>query len=672
MCEGRELGGYAMAETSLLRDLVILFAAALPIVVIFERLNIPAVVGFLIAGIVIGPHGVGLIAHSADVESLADIGLVLLLFVVGLELSFAQLARIGRIAVWAGGLQIVVTTAVAGGAARLAGLPLAESVVLGFLAVQSSTVIVLKILADRDEINAPHGRITVGVLLVQDLCLVPMVLLTRFLSGPATGSGAAVLVVLAKAAAAVGLIVVAARLLLPAALRQIVALRSRELFTGSLILFSLGTAWLAAQFGLSLAIGALIAGLVISESEYSHHAIADILPFRDAFNSIFFISIGMLVHVAFLWNHLPALVAVALLVLVVKAVIAWGVVLPVYPSFRVAVISGISLAALGEVSFVLARFALPSGLLPQAHYEAFVAVAVLTMLAAPFLIRMAPAAAARMQGWLRVVEPVTEQPAPSGNHVVIIGYGLNGENLAHVLRQTGLPYLILEMDPKRVNAARERGEPVRYGDAARPEVLRQAGIATAHAVVVAISDPVATRHIVALTRQSNAHVPLIVRTRYVAEMDELHSLGATEVIPEEYETSVEIFARVLRRLRVPRNVIALQVELIRKQGYRMLRGLELPRQTLDQLGHILAATTIETFMVPRSSPVIGQSIRGLTLRRRTGVTIIAVVRDGQPFTNPSPDWTIQAEDILVMLGSHAQLDRAMRVLGEPQAEDERS
>jgi CPA2 family monovalent cation:H+ antiporter-2 len=254
------------------------------------------------------------------------------------------------------------------------------------------------------------------------------------------------------------------------------------------------------------------------------------------------------------------------------------------------------------------------------------------------------------------------------NHVIIIGYGLNGENLAHVLRQTGVPYFILEMDPERVRTARRRGEPVLYGDAARPEVLRQAGIGAAHAVVVAISDPVATRHIVALTRQSNAQVPLIVRTRYVAEMDELRSLGATEIIPEEYETSVEIFARVLRRLRVPRNVIALQVELIRRQGYRMLRGLELPRQTLDQLGHILAATTTETFMVSQPSPAIGRTIRGLTLRRTTGVTIIAVVRDGQPFTNPSPDWEIQAGDILVMLGSHAQLDHAMRLLGENEAE----
>jgi len=661
-----------MGEASILRDLVVLFAAALPIVLVFQRLNIPTVVGFLIAGIVIGPHGVGLIAQSAEVESLADIGLVLLLFVVGLELSFAQLARIGRIAVWSGVLQIVVTAGCASVAAHVAGLPLAESVIIGFLAVQSSTVIVLKILADRNEVDAPHGRISVGILLVQDLCLVPMVLLTRLLATPAAASGFTVLVVLTKAAGAVASIVVVARLLLPAALRQIVALRSRELFTGSIILFSLGTAWLASQFGLSLAIGALIAGLVISESEYSHQAIADILPFRDAFNSIFFISIGMLLHVDFLWAHLGPLLGAALLILTLKMVIVWGVVLPFYPSFRVASITAVSLAALGEVSFVLARFALPSGLLPAAHYQVFVAVAVLTMMAAPFLIHAAPLVAAAVQGWLRIVEPATLAAAPAGSHVVIIGYGLNGENLAHVLRQTGLPYVVVEMDPQRLSAARGRGETVLFGDAARPEVLRQAGIATAHAVVVAISDPVATRHIVALTRQSNAQVPLIVRTRYVAEMDELHRLGATEVIPEEYETSVEIFARVLRRLRVPRNVIALQVDLIRRQGYRMLRGLELPRQTLDQLGHILAATTTETFMVPQSSLAIGRPIRDLKLRRTTGVTIIAVVRDGKPVTNPSPDWDIQPADILVMLGSHAELDRAMRRLGENDTEDDLS
>jgi CPA2 family monovalent cation:H+ antiporter-2 len=655
-----------MAEAPMLRDLVVLFAAALPIVFIFQRLNIPSVVGFLIAGVVIGPHGVGLIAQSADVEKLAELGLVLLLFVVGLDLSLSQVVRLGGIMLWSGGLQVLVTAALVSAAAIAWGVPAARAVFFGFLVVQSSTAIVLKMLSDRGELYAPHGRIAVGVLLIQDLCLVPMMLLTRLLATPAAASWFAVATVLLKAAAAIGLIIFAARLLMPGLLRQIVRLRSRELFTGTIVLFCLGTAWLASRFGLSLALGALIAGLVISESEYSHQAIADILPFRDALNSVFFISIGMLLRVDFFVAHLSVLLAGAVAVYLLKLAVSLVVILPFYGSFRVATITAFSLAHIGELSFVLTRFALPLGMMPVTDYETFVAIAVLTMLAAPFLIQAAPAAAESVEALFGITEPAAEpDTAPTRNHVLIVGYGLNGENLAHVLRQTGLPYMILELNPERLRDARARNEPVRYGDATRLEVLHKAGAASAHVIVIAISDPVATRRIVALARQSNPETPILVRTRYVAEIDQLRRLGATEVIPEEFETSVEIFARVLRRLRVPRNVIALQVELIRKQSYSMLRGLELPKQTLDQLDRILAATTTETFMVWERSPAAGRTIRQLQLRRATGVTIIAVVRDGQPFTNPEPELTIQAGDILVMLGSHAQLDRAMSRLAEP-------
>lgn len=652
-----------MTEGSILRDLVVLFAAALPIVVVFQRLNIPSVVGFLIAGIVIGPHGIGLIAQSAEVESLAELGLVLLLFVVGLELSLSELTRVGHAVFWSGALQVLVTAGVTCLIARAAGVAASTAVLFGFLVAQSSTAIVLKVLGDRGEIDAPHGRMTVGILLIQDLCLVPMMLLARLLAAPASASWLAVAAVLVQAATAVALIVFAARLLMPAALRWIVRLRSRELFTGAIVLFCVGTAWLASQFGLSLALGALIAGLVISESEFSHQAVADILPFRDAFNSVFFISIGMLVHVDFVVAHLPALLAAAAGVMVLKALVTPAVIVPFYGSARVAIMVGLALAQIGELAFVLARFAVPAGLLTSTHYQVFVAVAVLTMLAAPFLINAAPAVSYALRSILGGALPEAEAERALRDHVLVIGYGLNGENLARVLQETGLPHLVIELNPERVDAARAAGKPVLYGDATRLEVLRKAGVATAHVIVVAISDPVATRRIVALARQRNAGVPIIVRTRYVTEMGELHRLGATEVIPEEFETSVEIFARVLRRLRVPRNVITLQVDLIRRQGYGMLRGLALPRQTLDQLTNILAATTTETFMVPATSPAAGRTIRALQLRHNTGVTIIAVVHAGQPLTNPSPEVRIEAGDILVMLGSHAQLDQAMQQLG---------
>lgn len=661
-----------MPEGSILRDLVVLLAAALPIVFVFQRLNVPTVVGFLIAGIIIGPHGVGLIAATGEVDSLAELGLILLLFVVGLELSFAQLVRLRRVIVWSGLLQVVVTTGLATAAARAVGLPATQALVIGFLVVHSSSAIVLKVLTEQGEVDAPHGRLAIGIALMQDLALIPMVLLIRLLAVPGNDSALALVVVLAKSAGAVVLIVYSARVLMPTLLHQIVRLRSRELFTGAIVLFSVGTAWLASQLGLSLAIGALLAGLVISESEYSHQAVADILPFRDTFNAVFFISIGMLVRVDFLAAHLPAVLAIAGVIVVAKLAVLLAVILPFYRSLRVAMLTALSLAGVGELAFVLARFALPLGVLSTDQYDGFVAIAVLTMVAAPFLMRAAPGIAERVHALIGATEAAEPTAAVTlANHVLIIGYGLNGENLAHVLRQTGVPYVILELNPDTVALAREHGEPIRYGDATRPEVLRAANVAGAHVLVVAISDPVATRRIVALTRQANARVPIIVRTRYVAEIEELLRLGATEVIPEEFETSVEIFAHVLRRLRVPRNVIMLQVDLIRRQGYRMLRGLQLPRQTLDQLGDILAATTTETVLLPKASPAAGGSIATLRLRRTTGATIIAVVRHGKPFTNPDPSFALQAGDILVLLGSHAQLDQALTQLeGAPRPEEE--
>jgi len=658
-----------MAEAPLLRDLLVLFAAAIPIVFVFQRLNVPSIVGFLIAGILIGPHGLGLVPHAGEVEQLAELGVVLLLFVVGLELSLEQLLHIGRRVILCGTFQVVLTGAVATAVALAAGVARAESVFIGFLVVHSSTAVALKLLADRGEIDSPHGRLAAGIAVIQDLCLVPMMLLIPLLGARTTVSAAAVGVALLKAATVVLLIVIAARLLLPKLLALIVRLRIRELFSAAVVLFCLGTAWLAAQLGLSLAFGALVAGLVISESEYSHQAVAEILPLRDTFNCIFFTAVGMLLPAAVLVEHLPALLGLLLLVIAIKGVILAAVTGLVTGSARVAALVAASLCQIGELSFVLASFAAPLGLLAPERYNLFLAVTVLSMLATPFLLWLAPSLAVGLQrvfGWHAAPPEADER---LHGHVIIVGYGLNGRNLARVLRETGLPYRILELNPESVTTARKAGEPIFFGDAARVEMLDRVGVRGAHVVVVAISDAAATRRIVAVVRQLNPQATVIVRTRYVAEIDSLYRLGATEVIPEEFETSVEIFARVLRRLRIPRNIINVQVDIIRRERYGMLRGLSLPRQSLQDIEHLLAATLTETYLVEADSPAADKTIRELPLRRDTGVTIIAAVRDGKPTTNPSPDYRIQAGDTLVLLGNHGELDRAMSLLQPPLSSD---
>ncbi|HVN84933.1 MAG TPA: cation:proton antiporter [Candidatus Binatia bacterium] len=661
-----------MAEAPLLRDLVVLFATAIPIVFIFHRLNVPSIVGFLIAGVLIGPNGLGLIKGADDVERLAELGVVLLLFVVGLELSLEQLTQLGRTVVTAAALQVLLTAALTTALMSAAGLPTAQAIFIGFVVVHSSTAVALKLLADRGEIDSAHGRLTAGIAVIQDLCVVPMMLLVPVLAHPSAASPLAITLTIAKAAVLVAVIIVAARMLLPRLLELIVRLRIRELLTGAVVLFCLGTAWLTAQFGLSLAFGALVAGLVISESEYSHQAVAEILPFRDTFNSIFFTSVGMLLHLDVVVQHAAALLGLTVAAILLKGVLIGTVIGALTGSARLAALVAAALCQIGELAFVLARLATSSPLLSSLHYDLFLAVSVVSMAATPFLLHAAPSIAHLLQRTRgQRPEPLRPKDELHG-HVVIIGYGLNGRNLARVLRETGLRYRILELNPDVVAGARRDQEPIIFGDATRADLLHRVHIEHAHVVVVAISDAAATRRIVAVIRQLNPHATVIVRTRYVAEIDTLYRLGATEVIPEEFETSVEIFARVLRRLRIPRNVINVQIDLIRGERYGMLRGLTLPRQSMHDIQHLLAATLTETYLVDPSSVAAGRTIADLGLRRATGVTIIATVRGGTPVTNPGPEHRIEAGDTLVLLGNHNELDRAMARLEPKRAAGEDS
>jgi CPA2 family monovalent cation:H+ antiporter-2 len=649
------------AELQILRDLVVVLAAALPIVLVFQRLRIPTVVGFLIAGMLIGPHAIGVVQNDGDVRSLAEFGIVLLLFVVGLELSFRQLLSLGRLLLGSGIAQIVLTAVAAALAARLTGVETAAAVFIGFLVAHSSTAIVLKLLADRGELHARHGRIMVGILLVQDLSLVPMALFTRVLA-PGSASWAGVGTALLTAAAALGLMVVVAQRVMPKVLRVIVGLRSREVFSAAVLVFCLGTAWLASQFGLSLALGALIAGLVLSESEYSHQVVADVLPFRDVLNGIFFISVGMLLHLDYVVREFVWILLAGSLIVAFKFGVLFFAIRAFGGEVRVAAVSALGLAGMGEMAFVLLSIGGPLGVVSADVYQGIVAVAVLTMLLTPGLLAIAPWVGGKLQK--RFQEVPTEEPprATWRGHVIIVGYGLNGTNVARVLRETSVPHVVIEVDADLIEKARRNGDEILFGDATRREVLLQAGIKTATVVVIAISDPVATRRIVGLSRHEAPEVPVIVRTRYVAEIDELLQLGATEVIPEEFETSIEIFARVLERLRVPRNVVNLQVSLIRGESYGILRRAEAPPRAMAPLEAILAAATIDNFLVTPESPAAGKTITELDLRGKAGVTIIAVVRDDKPRTNPPADMKIEAGDILVLFGSHAELDTAMSLL----------
>jgi monovalent cation:H+ antiporter-2, CPA2 family len=650
-----------------LQEFVIVLAASVLIIYLSHKLRLPSVVGFLLTGVLIGPGGLSLVKDTETVNVLAEIGVVMLLFTIGLEFEPARLKRIRR-DFWAGGsLQVSLTISATVVILVLLNIPVREAFFYGFLVSLSSTAVVLKILADRGESDAPQGRIALGVLIFQDLAIVPMIALVPVLASAAGISLGAIGLRFGISVLAIGTAFVLARFLMPRILHIVVRTRIREIFLIATLFIVLGMALLTSSFGLSLALGAFLAGVVLAESDYSHQVVSDILPFKNVFNSVFFISVGMLLDVAAVWEFRTlVLVLVAAILLVKFAVVVLTIGILGYGA-RIAVITALALAQIGEFSFVLAGVGRANGLLPGDIFQAFIASSILTILATPFLIRAAPGLAAggeRVLSWKkRRTHEAAKPVCDLEGHVIVAGYGLNGRNLAHVLREAGIGYFIIELNPVTVREAGEAGELIIFGDVSSRTILEEAGARRAKGIVFAISDPLMTRRGVKAARELNPGLFIIVRTRYVAEIDELLKLGADDVIPEEFETSIEIFTRVLEKYHVPRNVVDAEAKVLRGECYGMLRGAcSAIRPVTQRIADLLAAGTAETYFLGQGAWPAGKTLGDLDLRGRTGATVIAVVRGDGSFTSPGADFEIKEQDTLVLVASHKDMDRAFAYL----------
>jgi monovalent cation:H+ antiporter-2, CPA2 family len=648
-------------DLSALRDLVIIFGLSIGILLFSHRLRLPTIVGLLLTGVIVGPYGLRLVHDIEVVESLAEIGIILLLFTIGIEFSLHALLSLKRIVGMAGTLQVGLSIVTTYTTARLLGRSNGEAVLWGFLVALSSTAIVLKLLGESGETDSPHGRIAVGVLIFQDLSVVPMMFLLPLLAGTSAGSKASLGWVIGKAVVTVAIVLVSARMIIPPLLHQVVRTRSHELFVLSIVVICFGTAWLTSLAGLSLALGAFVAGILISESDYGQQALADVLPLRDLFSSLFFVSVGMLLNVGFGLQHAMTITLIVMGILLGKFVAGAVATLTLNYPLRTAMLTGLALAQIGEFSFVLARAGLVGDLIGEEMYQMFVAAAVITMLAAPFLLRVAPvvadhAAQLPLARWFdgRPQRRSDERSIPLRDHVIIAGFGVNGRNVARALAAANIPYLVLEMNSETVRMEREKGTPIAYGDAAHEAVLRHAYIEAARVVVVAISDAAATRRVIELARRLNPGVYLIARTRYSQEVGPLSDLGANEAIPEEFETSIEIFARVLRRYLVPREDIERQIAAIREDGYDMLRQLRPPPISFPEIQQHLADLEVETFRIAAEAPASGKTLAELRLREQLGITVLAIQRDGETLTNPWGGTSLQAGDLVITLGKPTQ------------------
>jgi CPA2 family monovalent cation:H+ antiporter-2 len=660
--------------TAVLRDLAVVLAIATVVALVFSRLRLSVVAAFLVAGMILGPTGAGFVSEPGVVKSLAEIGVVLLLFTVGLEISLSDLGKMKREVLWAGGVQVSSTVLITLLVLVLWGLPVPEGLFIGFVVSLSSTAIVLKALGDRMEIDTGHGRAAIGILIFQDLAVIAMMLLIPSLRQWETASPVAVFLTLAKAGLGVAALLVLARFLIPRLLKEVIRLNSRDILALTVMMLVMGTAFLAHRWGLSLGLGAFLAGLVISESDYVHEIAAQVMPFRDVFTGVFFISVGMLLDLPFLARNFLLILPIVATVALLKTISAGMALRALAHHWRLVVIASVSLLQIGEFSFLLMSEGHRIGLIGTVQYQFLLAIAILTMVATPFVIDAGPRIAWSWERWMTGDSSFPENEKKRivrrhgmENHVIIAGFGMNGKNLARVLRATRVPYVIVDVSDAQVREGRAAGEPMYYGDINRPEILDRLGVDRARILVVAISDPMATRRGVAIARRSNPHLFILVRTRYVADVDDLIALGANAVIPEEFETSVGIFSRVLAEYHVPDHVISQQEEILRSGTYRILRetGPVKSEEVLNGFEEFLRRKVIEIFYVAPSSDWKGKTVNDLPVGGDMGIVLLAILRGDRAIVQPEKGELLEAGDKLVLFGGHAPLADALSALARP-------
>ncbi|MEP0545945.1 MAG: cation:proton antiporter [Rhodothermales bacterium] len=643
-----------------LNELVALFAASVAIAYLCYRLKLVPIAGFLIAGVLIGPHALGLVSEQELVDVLAEVGVILLLFTIGVEFSLTKLAKLGSAIFVGGGLQVGITIALITAALVAFGGTWQSGVYTGCLVALSSTAIVLGLLAERAESDTPSGQLSLALLIFQDLAIVVMVLLVPLLAGQG-GTTGEFLWVLAKAALLIAAVLVLARRGVPWLLDKIARTRRQELFLLTVVAVCFGTAAVSSLAGVSLALGAFLAGLVVSESEYSEQALSEVLPLRTIFNAVFFVSVGMLLDLSFFLSNLGLVLAVAAVVVVVKLVTASAGVLALGYPVRIAAATGLTLAQIGEFSFVLERAGRAAGLSPaglgDTGEQVFIASTVLLMLLTPLLIQTGPRLGTalartplrRLGASVDPVEEAADEPELE-DHVIVVGYGPAGRRLVQVLRDTGIPFVVLEMNPESVKTMNDAGVRAIYGDATRQHILELAGVETAKLAVVVINDPAASPRIIQLARFLNPTLQIVARTRFLADIERLHEVGADIVVPEEMETTVRIFSHVLGSYMVPPEEIERKARALRAEDYGVLRGSIqeahlMVLQGLDEEGMHTRAVAVRA-----GAPAAGETLEALALRRDHSITVLAVRRGDQTIASPAGNFRVEAGDRLILVG----------------------
>ncbi len=650
----------------ILGQIILLLAASLVVLMVFKRLRVPPLLGYVAVGMVLGPNLVGLIPDAEGTRFLAEFGVVFLLFTLGLEFSWPRMIAMRRDVFGLGAAQVMVTTALVTLCLVLLDVPAPVAVILGGVVAMSSTAIVVSQLGDQLELSRTHGRKAVAILLFQDLAVVPFLAMVPLLAADASDfSGAAVAAALLEAVGMLVLVLLVGRFLLRPAFHQLAVTRSAELFTLAVLLTALGSAWATHQVGLSLALGGFLAGMMLGETEYRHQIEADIRPFRDVLLGLFFITVGMLIDVRLLLAHAWQVTALLASLVVFKFAIIALATRVSGTNLPDAVRTGLVLAQGGEFGFALLTLGLVRGVISPEIGQPLLATIVFSMVLSPFLIRHSGTITRWLfRGRKDAVEDVSdlevaEQAADAiavRDHVIICGYGRVGQNLARILDQEGFEFLALDLEPLRVRKAREGGDPVHYGDASRIELLRGIGLDHATAVAVCVPETSIAERIVRAVRQLRQDVPLLVRSPDDVDLEMLAYAGATEIVPEKLEGSLLLASHLLHRLRVPRGRVERRLQFIRNHRYATLR--EIYRKdsapTLDP-SHAFREELTTVLLVP-GAYAVGRTVADITMDNEN-VTITAIKRNGVVGNEPTPETRLKENDLLVLFGDPEALAR---------------
>ena len=643
-----------------LQSVLILLAAAVIAVTVCRALRLPAMVGYLLTGLALGPHALQLAADGEETHVLAEFGVVFLMFSIGLEFSLPKLMSMRRLVFGLGAAQVLATMAIAGGAAWVLGASWQAGIALGGVAAMSSTAIVSRMLADRGELDSPQGREVMGVLLFQDLAVVPLLVLIPALGRPAEAMGMAVAAALAKATLALAAVVLGGPRLMRAWLGAVARRRSNELFVLNVLLITLLLAFITGQAGLSLVLGAFLAGMLISETEYRFQVEQDIKPFRDVLLGLFFVTVGMMLDLKLVAENFALVGAVFVVLTLGKLALitalsrAFGS--PTGTALRV----GLALAQGGEFGFVLLPLAGYAGVVDDAMLQPFLAAMILSMLTTPFVIAASDRIVLRLSRseWMQRsldLHRVAAQAIETERHVIILGYGRNGQRLARLLEAEGLHYVALDLDPERVREAAMAGDTVVFADSARREALVAAGVGRAAAVVLTFAEAATAVRVLAAIHDLNPAAPVIVRAREESDIERLTAAGATEVVPEAFESGLMLASHALVIAGVPLSRVMRRVSLIRDQQYGMLRGLFQGRG--DELAGD-AAVRLHAVTLDAGARAIGKVLAQLELEA-LGVQVRAVRRRGERARlTPESSGVLQAGDVVVMLGSADALSAA--------------